>query len=437
MGTSLEPRFPEKDTGSPIDFGEHMPDPGGRAPFNTWRPPATRLSRTLSILGKVVPIVAILGIVALGALLAWNWTYLDRLFTYPADMEVTNVAWYEPKELVLGAPGEDLPEEDAKQEEVAPQALERAALWAARKNSSALLVLHNGKLLSERYWKGHDRFAVSNSMAMAKTVVGLLVGIAIAEGKIRSEDEFAATYLPELARDQRRAITIKHLLEMCSGLRYDDDAPQFRSTRRAMDFGTDISSVVLSIPPARAPGKKFEYQSANTQLLGLILERATGRRYADYLSEKLWRPLAAANAAVWLDRPGGMPKTYCGLFATARDWAQIGLLFLNQGMADERQVVPREWIKKMITPSELEPDYGFHIWLGYDPGGLRKAERQEPFPGDLYYLDGEDQQRVYIVPSRSLVIVRLGENAGGFDDSFLPNIIIKGMPHQAEPASSR
>jgi CubicO group peptidase (beta-lactamase class C family) len=147
--------------------------------------------------------------------------------------------------------------------------------------------------------------------------------------------------------------------------------------------------------------------------------------------------LAASNASVWLDRAGGTAKTYGGLFATARDWARIGLLFLNQGAVGDRQVVPREWIRKMITPSDLEPDYGLHIWLGYEPGGSRKGEREDPFPGDLYYLDGEDKQRVYIVPSRSLVIVRLGEDPGAFDDSFLPNIIIKGLPHSPESTFSR
>ncbi|HEV3120582.1 MAG TPA: hypothetical protein VGY53_01700, partial [Isosphaeraceae bacterium] len=165
MGTSLEPRFPEENAGPHIDFGEHMPDPQGRTADGAWSPPSSRFRKTLSVLGKVVPVVAILGILALGGLLAWNWTYLDRLFTYPTDTEVTDVAWYEPKELVLGAPGDDFPEEEFKETDLAPEAIERAASWAAQKNSSALLILHKGKLVAERYWKGHDRYALSNSMS--------------------------------------------------------------------------------------------------------------------------------------------------------------------------------------------------------------------------------------------------------------------------------
>src|SRR5262249_42757913 len=150
----------------------------------------------------------------------------------------------------------------------------------------------------------------------------------------------------------------------------------------------DSLAVVARTPLACEPGSRFDYHSINTQALSIILERATGRRYADYLSEKVWQPLGASDASVWLDGPGGEAKTFCCLFATARDWARVGLLILHEGRVGGRQVVPAEWVRRMLTPSANEPDYGYHIWLGRH--GVRREDRDEEFlADDVVYVDGK------------------------------------------------
>jgi CubicO group peptidase (beta-lactamase class C family) len=260
------------------------------------------------------------------------------MLTYPDD-PVTDAAWYQPREAVRGDPGEPLPV--AARPRVRAEALAKAAGYAERKNSSALLVVHDGEVVAEHYWRGRDADSVTNSMSMAKTVVGLLVGIAIEEGHIASVDEPASKYLTEWAGDGRGRITIRQLLHMASGLadaEHDDDP--FSAIGR-MYLGSDAASVVTGTPLAFKPGSRFDYNSINTQALSLVLERATGRRYADYLSEKLWRPLGASDASVWLDRPGGEAKTFCCLFATARDWARVGLLILNEGESATARWCPR------------------------------------------------------------------------------------------------
>jgi CubicO group peptidase (beta-lactamase class C family) len=123
----------------------------------------------------------------------------------------------------------------------------------------------------------------------------------------------------------------------------------------------------------------------------------------------------------------GEAKTFCCLFATARDWARLGLLMLPEGRAGDRQVVPADWVRQMLTPSPHEPDYGYHIWLGGQ--GSRREDRDEEFlADDLVYLDGKMKQRVYVVPSKDLVIVRVGEQARGWDDAYLPNAVLRGLP---------
>ncbi len=375
---------------------------------------------------KALLLLVTTALVGLALLVVWQWTFLSRMLTYPDD-PVTDAAWYQPREAVPGGPGEPL--RVATNPRIKADALAKAADYAERKNSSALLVVHGGEIVAEHYWRGRSATSVTNSMSMAKTVVGLLVGIAIDEGHIASVDEPAATYLTEWAGDGRRRITIRQLLQMASGLgdaEHDDDP--FSPIGR-MYLGSDAFSVVGATRLESEPGARFDYNSINTQALSVVLERATGRRYADYLSEKLWRPLGASGASVWLDRPGGNAKSFCCLFAAARDWARVGLLVLNGGRVGGRQVVPAAWVKETLTPSPQEQDYGYHIWLGRQ--GSRKEDRDEDFlADDVAYIDGKFKQRIYLIPSRQLVIVRVGEQARAWDDAYLPNAVLRGLSQE-------
>lgn len=313
-------------------------------------------------------------ILLLSALVGWQWTLVSRMFTHP-DRPVTDVDWYTPTDPVPGAAGPELPV--AAHPQIRPDALAGAAAYAEKKESSALLILHRGEVVAEHYWRGHDASARTCSMSMAKTLVGLLVGTAIADGAIGGVDEPACKYLSEWAGDGRSAITLRQLLQMTSGLadaeHYDDPF----SPVGQMWLGPDSLSVVAATRLECEPGSRFNYNSIDTQALGTVLERATGRRYADYLSEKVWRPIGATDAAVWLDRNGGLAKMFGGVLATARDWARVGLLLQNQGRVGGRQVIPAAWVRDMVTPSPREPDYGYQVWLGRD--GCRKEDHEEPF----------------------------------------------------------
>ena len=372
----------------------------------------------------ILRILAVL-LLLVALFVASEWTWFRRMATYPEN-PITQVEWYEPREVVPGRRGTELPE--ARPNLIPSAVLAEAEAWCDGRDSSALLVVHRGEIVLERYWRGHHAAALTISASMAKTLVGLLVGIAIDEGGLTSLDAPASQWLTEWAGDERSRITLRHLLQMCSGLgsaKHDNDPT---SDIGYMYLGTDSLYIVAGVHLKEEPGTRFEYNSINTQALAIILERATDRRFAEYLSDKLWIPIGATDASVWLDADGGLPKAFGGVFATARDWARVGLLIQHRGRTAGRQVVSVEYIATMLTPSPLEPDYGLHVWLGNEGIRTKEDDHDEPFVAeDLIYLDGKHYQRVYVIPSRELVIVRVGERAADWDDAFLPNLLVRAL----------
>jgi CubicO group peptidase (beta-lactamase class C family) len=287
------------------------------------------------------------------------------------------------------------------------------------------VVAHRGELVLERYFGGAGPDSLTNSMSMSKTLIGMLVGVAIRDRSIESIDASIGDLVPSW-RGDRAAITLRDLLQMTAGLRRSAFVWNPWSDLAQMHMGNDLRAVALAVPRIEPPGERFSYNNVNTQVLAAALENATGRRLAHYLSESLWQPLGAGDAQWWLDREGGMPKAYCCIFARPRDWIRVGLLLHHRGRVGEREVVPEAWIDAMLTPSAREPSYGLHVRLG-EPGPWWMTE---PFvPPDVIILDGKDFQRVYVVPSHDLIVVRVGEAPWPWewDESFLVNTLVRGL----------
>ncbi len=321
---------------------------------------------------------------------------------------------------------------------IAPQALDAAVAYGEETGSHALLVWHDGALQLEHYYPGYGRDTRTPTQSMHKSVLALLVGIAIRDGFITSVDDPVARYLPEWAGDARATITIRQMLQQQSGIGF----PAFSFWNPRSDFlqlmmGADVARIVLAQPLEDPPGSRFDYNNVNPQLIGILLERATGRRYPEYLSETLWQRIGADDATAVLDSvEHGMARTFCCLDATARSWLQLGLLHLDGGVHGGEQVVPAEWMREVVTPSPRNPDYGYYTWLGTEYREQRSynhktsftAHHSEPFTApDVIYFDGFGGQRVYVVPSQRLVIVRTGDLAMDWDDARLPNLILRGI----------
>lgn len=352
--------------------------------------------------------------------------------------------WHDPVAVVDGqhTPVETMPVAESG---IAPTALAAAEAWARAQNSTALLVARDSRLVFERYWQGSGRDTRFNPQSMSKTVTALLVGTAIERGEIASVDEPIGTYLPEWAGDPRGAITVQHLLWMASGLEQGDDGYGYQVTPDnpivRHSLGSDFTRRLLTLDKVAEPGTAFDYSNQVNQLLGLILERATGEEYEALLSERLWQPLGLRTAAMPLDRPGGMVMTSCCILSRPVDWLRIGQLFIDGGRYDGQQIVPEAWLREMTAPSPAYRGYGYLVWVGdQQVGGERPPGvplvpwQSEPFAApQVIILHGHGGQRVYVMPDKRLVIVRAARQwPDAWDDAMLPNVIWRATADAGE-----
>jgi CubicO group peptidase (beta-lactamase class C family) len=269
--------------------------------------------------------------------------------------------------------------------------------------SIAFVIIKNDSVLFEKYWEGYSDKSLSNSFSMAKSIIGILTGIAVDEGKIKSLDQPVADFIPEFKEGKKSRITIRHLLMMASGLDWDEAYANPLSVTTEAYYGTDLYKVAVNQNVIGEPGKAFIYQSGNTELLGIILEKATGKNLSEYASEKLWKPLHAMNNAEWsLDAKDGREKSYCCFYSNARDFARIGALYMHNGMMFGKQIVPADYVQASVTPAPLTDEghenksYGYQWWI------------TEFNNHKVFYMRGILGQYVIVVPDQQMIIVRLG-----------------------------
>jgi CubicO group peptidase (beta-lactamase class C family) len=276
--------------------------------------------------------------------------------------------------------------------------------------SIAFVVIHQDSLLYEQYWDGYSEESLSNSFSVAKSIVSVLLGIALQEGAIQSIDQPVGDFLPEFREGRKANITLRHLLWMSSGLNWDESYSNPLSMTTEAYYGSNLKKVIRRLEAVEEPGQKFEYKSGDTQVLGFVLEAATGKSLADYAEEKLWRPLGAERKAEWsIDRPRGNEKAYCCFFSNARDFARIGQLYLRQGVWQGDTIVSPAYVQASLTPSglidaltnETADHYGYQWWL------LPNYKNQY-----VFYARGILGQYIIVIPEKELVIVRLGKKRG-------------------------
>lgn len=232
---------------------------------------------------------------------------------------------------------------------------------------------------------------------MAKSFIGLMIGIAIDNHKIKSFDSPISNYLPfRLPNDEN--VTIRDLLGMSSGLDWSESGKNPFSDNAEAYYTTHLTEMLEKKSFIIEPDKKFEYKSGNSQLLGIILQNATGKHPTEYFEEKVWSKIGTEHDLYWsLDRENGEEKTFCCGYATTRDYAKIGQLILNKGKWNGTEIISSKTLAEIISPYSSEtPFYGLHFWLFNHP----------KYPA--VYLRGILGQYVIVIPSIDVVIVRTG-----------------------------
>lgn len=281
--------------------------------------------------------------------------------------------------------------------------------------TASLLIVKNGKLLHEEYWDGYTKDTKTNSFSMAKAVTVLLLGKAIDDKLIQSENQYFYNFYPQFKNKQfGQKLTLEHLAKMEAGLDWDEDYKNPFSPNAKAYYGNSLSEAVLQKNFKENPGTNFEYQSGSTQLLGFAIGKAAKMPLADYLSKKIWKPLGMERNAEWNTDENGVEKTFCCINAIPRDFAKLGQLMLNDGKVDSLQLFNKNFVEKMRTPTKLSNEaYGMGIWINND------AKYKH------YYFWGMLGQYIIIVPEKHMVIVRTGSYDNQPKDK-------KGRPKQVE-----
>ena len=380
-----------------------------------------------------------------------------RLINGGRAADPTGTALYQPLEAIPGDPRwRPLPVRRARDRRVAGSAWQTARDYAARTNSNALVVWQDGKVEYAEYFGGHRAELPVVARSLAKPVTAVAVGRAIARGDIRSLDQPAAAYFGEWREWPKSEILVRHLLDMRGG--FLAQGPTFDPAgifARAYASPRHEEVMLREYPLTHTPGTRYEYANTPSDLVAPLIERATGRRYAEFLAAEVFRPLGAPDGRVWLNRPGGVAHAGCCLLAPAELWLRLAILLLDDGVWNGTRLLPEGYVAAMRTPTPQNPWAGMGLYVAGDYVERRGAANPdlplvpktlhgEPYLArDLFLFDGNANQAVWIVPSLRLIVLRTGDEpprgagAPEWDNSILPNTIIRGLPddwrRRAEP----
>jgi len=297
----------------------------------------------------------------------------------------------------------------------------------------AFIVIRNDSILYEEYFNGYDRESIVTSFSVVKSFVSALMGIAIEEGYVDSVDDPITKYLDYLEDPAFAKITIEHVLNMESGIDFNESYYSPFSDAAKFYYGRQLEKYLTKLDIARPPGESFQYRSVNTVLLAQIIETATGMPLNKYLSTRLWEKLGMEYpASLSKDKKDGIAKGFAGLNGRAIDFAKFGRLFLHDGAWQGEQIVPEDWVQKsgqLGAGNDFE-QYSYQWWKPrYYQTYSDTVTYQEPYrvvkqdngdsyvvkPVDYYSAAGHLGQYIAVVPDKNMVAVRFGKKEGKLD----------------------
>ncbi|GAA4235603.1 serine hydrolase [Postechiella marina] len=267
----------------------------------------------------------------------------------------------------------------------------------------AYVIIKNDSIWFENYYDGFNANSQSNSFSMAKSYVSGLMGKAIQEGYIKSLDQPVSDFIPEFSKGLAAKMTVGHLSSMASGTTWDEKYYSPLSIVTRAYFDDDLEKVMLGLTMEKEPGKSFKYSSGDTQMLAMVIEKATGKKLYDYLTESFWKPLQSENPTLWQvdSETHDLVKAYCCIASNAKDFARFGKLYKDHGKWNGKQILDSTFIAKSLKPVYTDGQmYGYGWWL--------KTIGTKNF----FMMRGHLGQYVIVEPTDNVIIVRLGHSKG-------------------------
>jgi CubicO group peptidase (beta-lactamase class C family) len=264
----------------------------------------------------------------------------------------------------------------------------------------AYIVIHKDTIIAEKYYKGYSSNSSSNSFSMAKTLVSMMMGKALELGHINSLDDKVIDYIPELKGEFASEVRIIDLATMTSGLDWDEGTSDPFSPVAKQYFVSDVEELMLNQPIIEKPGVKNHYSSGNTQLLSILIERASGIKTDKFFEDEIWSKINPDNDAYWQvdSKKRGNIKSFCCFHSNARDFSRLGKLYLNYGNWNGNQVIDSAFVKSSMKPFLDDFDaYGIGLWLKKHKGL------------NVSLKSGHQGQYVIMIPEKELIITRLGQ----------------------------
>lgn len=302
------------------------------------------------------------------------------------------------------------------------------------RHTKAVVILHKGQIIAERYAEGVDENTPLIGWSMSKSITGLTTGLMVGDGTLDPAAPAAVALWHEAPDDPRANITLDHLLRMSSGLVFNETYATGSDVTYMLSNAGDAGAFAADMPLEAEPDTKWSYSSGTSNIVAGILKDASGgnlQSHYDYVHERLFEPLGISSAILETDAAG----TFIGSsysYLTARDWARLGQFCLQDGAWNGEQLLPQNWITYVTTPTHTNPgnDYGAHFWLNAAPEGESQPHAWATLPTDAYFMSGFQGQFVAVVPSADLVVVRLGFTSGvdnGVEDLIRGAIALIGQ----------
>ena len=263
----------------------------------------------------------------------------------------------------------------------------------------AYVIIKNDSIWFENYYDGFGEDSKTNSFSMAKSYVSGLMGKAIEEGYIKSLDQPVSDFFPEFSEGLAAKMTVGDLSSMASGTNWDEKYYSPLSITTRAYFDDDLEKVILGLKVVKEPGQAYKYSSGDTQLLAMVIEKATGKKLYNYLTESFWKPLGSENPTLWQvdSEAHDLVKAYCCIASNAKDFARFGKLYKDHGKWNGKQILDSTFVAKSITPRFAEsPQYGYGFWMQKRDGK------------SFFMMRGHLGQYVIVEPEDNIIIVRLG-----------------------------